>query len=145
MNTSSPAPLHVTYVQDRDHDCWTAQVVEAKRFITQGETLEKTYQGMRALLSGFGGDLSEAPLVGRTDWSQRSDLPPDLLEDVRATADQRLALLELQFRLKRDTARTAKRMVRERGLNYRTAGQLLGLTHQRVQQIVTGSEPEFSS
>jgi predicted RNase H-like HicB family nuclease len=137
----TPTPtLHVIYAQDPDQGCWTAQVAEARQFITQGDTLEKAYLGIRGLLQAFGGELADAQLTGCTDWSHRQDLTPDLVEAAREPADQRLVLLEQRHRLKRTTARAARHMVNDRELTYRRAGQLLGLTHQRVQQIVTGGE-----
>jgi predicted RNase H-like HicB family nuclease len=116
---------------ERDESgAWTARVPSVRGCHTHGRTLEQARRRIREALGLWVDDADTAELV----------------EDVRLPAPARAAIRE--SRKARDdahrqrqeaqavTAEAARLLVEELDLGLRDAGELLDLSHQRVQQLV---------
>ena len=80
-------------------------------------------------------DTEDVCLRGRTVWDHRSDLPPQVIAMLAHAADLRVQSLDVDDELERATSQVVHQLLNERKLSYRATGQLLGITHQRVEQI----------
>jgi hypothetical protein len=58
-----------------------------------------------------------------------------VLQAVQSESDLRVRLLEMQDELERATRTAIRVLMTTHRYSYRDAGQLLGITHQRVEQI----------
>jgi len=127
--------LSVQYRQDRDTSWWTATMPEEPAVVTQGKTLRDAYENVRKALALVREDAERVQLRGKTDWSKRSDLNGDVLQAVQSESDLRVRLLEMQDELERATRTAIRVLMTTHRYSYRHAGQLLGIAHQRVEQI----------
>jgi predicted RNase H-like HicB family nuclease len=122
----------VRYERD-ESGWWVAQVKEAPEAITQGRTIAEARRRIREALALALDDDQKAEKAR-------------LVDDVKLPPDARRALARAQVarkRLEADTARAQesteaaiRQLVRKLGLSVRDAGELLGISHQRVQQLV---------
>jgi predicted RNase H-like HicB family nuclease len=97
---------------------------------TYGRTLEQARRRIREALCLWVEDVDEAELI------EQVQLPAPLRQALRRSESAR-ARAESERRNAQDvTAASALELVREHGLSLRDAGELLGLSHQRVQQLV---------
>jgi predicted RNase H-like HicB family nuclease len=111
---------------------WVAQVKEAPAAITQGRTLSEARRRIReALALALGSDRA----ASRATLVDDIRLPPDVRRAIQAVSTSR-ARVEKDKRLlsKAMNAATAK-LLDEIGLSVRDAGELLDLSHQRIQQL----------
>ena len=123
----------VRYERDRESGWWVAKVKEAPAAITQGRTIAEARRRIR-----------EALALALDD--DRAAAKAHLIDDVRLPADARRALdraradrRRLEAEAKRAQATTAaavRKLIKSLGLSVRDAGELLGISHQRVQQLV---------
>ena len=135
-------PLFVEYRQDPENDWWTATVREVPEVVTQGKTLTEAHGRVRKaieLVRGAQESMAYVPLTGETVWDNRDDLDNDVRQVAKAEADLRVHLLDTEDKLEVATQRAVTVLVKERGFSYRVAGKLLGITHQRVEQIAKAS------
>ena len=134
----------VEYRQDPDTNGWTATMPDEPAVVTQGKTLKEAHQRVRAALGLVRDDANEVTLRGQTVWGAGNELSPQALRAVKAEGDLRVRALELSVELERVTADAVRVLIVNEKKTYRAAGQLLGITHQRVEQIAkqgtTGSE-----
>lgn len=135
MRVSGMTELSVQYRQDPDTSWWTATMPDEPAVVTQGKTLREVYENVRKALTLVREDADRVLLRGETDWSNRSDLSADVLQAVRSESDLRVRFLEAEDELERATRRAVKVLIRVRHYSFRDAGQLLGITGQRVEQI----------
>lgn len=126
--------LSVEYRHDPDTGGWTATMPEVLELVTQGRTLKETHGRVRSALGLVVDEPESVMLKGHTVWSDRPDLSQAALELVRQESDLRVQSLDLQARLEAVTAAAVQKLLQERQ-TFRAAGQLLGITHQRVEQI----------
>ncbi len=124
---------HYTVRYERDESgWWVAQVKEAPAAITQGRTIAEARRRIREALALALNDDAKAQKA-------------KLVDDVRLPADARRALARAQVARKRlevDTARVQEsteaaiqQLVKRLGLSVRDVSELLGISHQRVQQL----------
>ena len=123
----------VKYERDRESGWWVAQVKEAPAAITQGRTIAEARRRIREALA----------LALDDDQAARK---AKLIDDVRLPADARQALDRARAARERleasteqaqaSTAVAVQKLIKKLGLSVRDAGELLGISHQRVQQLV---------
>lgn len=114
---------------------WTATMPDFPAIVTQGRTLKEAHTQVRAALSLLRRDAEEAKLRGRTVWPDSLGLSDKAIKAIREEVDLRLQALELEARLEHATAHAVQLLIRSERQTYRAAGALLGITHQRVEQI----------
>lgn len=120
----------VRYERD-DTDWWVATVKEVRGCHTQGRTIDQARRRIREALSLFVDDAEEAELVD--DVALPAGVRT-LLNRVRAT---RKRAEEEAAKLQDSTAEAAQVLTKNVGVSVRDAGELLGLSHQRVHQLLT--------
>ena len=117
-------------VYERDEDGWWAASVPAVRGCgTQGRSLAQARERIREALSLFVKDAHRAEL------RDKIVLPAEFRRQVDRQLRLRQALEEEQRQLQEATQGTVRQLVR-RGLSVRDVGELLGLSHQRVHQLI---------
>jgi len=126
----------VRYELDPETSWWTATVPGEPGVVSQGKTLAEAHCRVRNAISLMKGTTDPIALVGETDWSNRTDLPEEALELVKKEGDLRVQLLEVQEELERHTFDAVKLLILEEGFSFRVVGRMLGITHQRVEQIL---------
>jgi predicted RNase H-like HicB family nuclease len=119
----------VVFARD-ESGAWTAHVPRVRGCHTYGRTLEQARRRIREALSLWVDDADSAEFV------EEIRLPAHVRNAInRSRAARRQAMRE------RDRARevmkeAAETLVQEVGLGLRDAGELLEISHQRVQQLV---------
>ena len=123
----------VNYERDADSGWWVAQVKEVPAAITQGRTIAEARRRIREAL-------------GLALDDERAADKAELVDDVKLPAEARRALVRARAARRRldveakkaqvTTALAVRRLVQREGLSVRDAGELLGISHQRVQQLV---------
>ena len=117
-------------VYERDDDGWWAASVPSVRGCrTQGRSLAQARERIREALSLFVKDAERARL------RDKIVLPAEFRRQVDRQLRLRQALEEEQRQLQASTQGTVRQLVK-RGLSVRDVGELLGLSHQRVHQLV---------
>ncbi|HYV48601.1 MAG TPA: type II toxin-antitoxin system HicB family antitoxin [Myxococcaceae bacterium] len=121
----------VRYERD-ESGWWVAQVKESPAAITQGRTIAEARRRIREALALALDDDAKAEKA-------------KLIDDVKLPADVRRALVRAQVARKRLEADAAvaqasttvaiAKLVKKLGLSVRDAGELLGISYQRVQQL----------
>jgi predicted RNase H-like HicB family nuclease len=112
---------------------WMASVPAVQGVRTQGRSLNEARTRVREALALAIGDRAAAT-AGLRDDVRLPDAAKKLVRRVR----------EVRQRLERDerkasasTAKAARLLTKQLGYSTRDAGELLGLSHQRIQQLVS--------
>ncbi len=123
----------VRYERDED-GWWIVRVPSVQGCLTQGRSIAQGRRRIREALSLFIGD--------------EGALRATLIDDVRLPAPARRAVGQVeecraemdraQERARRAARMAVARLTRDAGLSVRDAAEVLGLSHQRVQQIAEG-------
>ncbi|WP_394823625.1 type II toxin-antitoxin system HicB family antitoxin [Pendulispora albinea] len=117
---------------------WVASVVGVPGCHTQGRTIEQARERIREALSLFDEHADTAKLVDKVSLSVRARKAlDDLAEQVVRTFNE-------QERLRQAQREAALMLTKEVKLSLRDAGELLGLSRERVRQVTsakTGAEP----
>jgi predicted RNase H-like HicB family nuclease len=132
MNDNLGAGLgRYTAVYKRDESgAWTVHVSEVPGCHTWGETLRQARSNVRDALSLWVDDADTAELVDSVE------LPGAIAAMVERSKAARARLRHEQQEASRSTEEAAHVLVDELGMGLRDAGDLLGLSFQRVQQVV---------
>jgi predicted RNase H-like HicB family nuclease len=117
-------------VIERDESgAWVARVPGVPGCHTHGRTLNQVRQRIREALSLWVEDAETAQLV------EEFRLPGDARQAIRRSRAARMRAERGRENAQSATAAAAKLLVDRLGLGVRDAGELLGLSYQRVQQL----------
>jgi predicted RNase H-like HicB family nuclease len=111
---------------------WLAHVVEVPGCHTHGRTLDQARRRLREALSLWV-DAGEAELV------EEIRLPSRARESLQRSRAARLRAEQERTTAANAVREAARTLVDELHLGLRDTGELLGLSHQRVQQLVRES------
>jgi predicted RNase H-like HicB family nuclease len=121
----------VTYERDED-GWWVAAVKHVQGCHTQGRTLAQARQRIREALELF---IDNAKTVRLIDDVK---LPQPARQVLRRCQSARKRVKELESESLQLTQQAARTLTKELALSVRDAGDLLGLSHQRVHQLLHG-------
>jgi len=125
-NQGSPQAITLRYRRDSEGH-WLVDIAEQPGAHTYGRSLQQARTRMDEVVKlwGFPDDVEVVEDIQL----------PGIVQDLIANTRQARAELDRQLeRWRRDVERTADRLHRE-GLSVRDAGELLDLSHQRIQQL----------
>ena len=124
-------PASYRVVLERDESgTWIARVPRIRGCHAYGRTLEQARRRIREALALWIEDAESVELVDDVR------LPTAARDVIRRSRRARRAAEVRQLDAQAATAEAAQALVRELHLGVRDAGELLGLSHQRVQQLV---------
>ena len=126
-----PVSYRVLYERD-ETGAWIAHAVDIRGCHTYGSTIAQARSRIREALSLFVDDADSALLV------EEIHLPAAARAAVRRSERARTRLETSRAEAGEATAQAARTLVEELHLGLRDAGELLGLSHQRIQQIIRG-------
>ena len=131
------APLVVEFRQDAETSGWTVTMPSVPQLVTQGKTLKDAHSRVRLALAalGEGEGAASVRLQGFVIWADRPDLSDEAMKWISQESELRVRSLDLQVELERVTKEAVRVLIERDHLTYRSAGVLLGITHQRVEQI----------
>jgi predicted RNase H-like HicB family nuclease len=109
---------------------WLAEVPEVPGCHTYGRTLEQARRRIREALSLWVEDAAEVELI------EEVSLPHQAQDALRRSKAARAAAERERTRAQSSTRDAARLLVHDLRLGLRDTGELLGLSHQRVQQLV---------
>jgi len=121
----------VKYERDEESGWWVAQVKEVPAAITQGRTIAR-----RRIREALALALDDDEAAEKAKLVDEVKLPADAR---RALARARAARRRLEVETEKaqtSTAVAVRKLIKKLGLSVRDAGELLGISHQRVQQLV---------
>jgi predicted RNase H-like HicB family nuclease len=119
-------------VLERDETgAWIARVRGVRGAHTYGRTLDQARRRIREALSLWVDDAEDAELV------EEIRLPSDARKAIRRSSAARSRAELGRENAQREATAAAKLLVERLGLGVRDAGELLGLSHQRIQQLVS--------
>jgi hypothetical protein len=132
--TTQRSPRHVHAVTaERDGTRWFLQVGELPGVFSQVRRLDQADGMARDSIAAF---LDVAP--DSFDVAIEVRLPADLERDVAGVVDLRNAIDRTEREYAERTRRLATRLVKGEGMTVREVGRVLGLSYQRVSQLVGG-------
>lgn len=118
-------------IYERDQSgWWVATVKGVPGCHTQGRSIEQARARIREALEVAVEDLSGFKL------KEQMKLPSKVKEVLAKRESAQRKLAEDEAKAQELTRRAVKTLVRDLDLSVRDAGDLLGLSHQRVQQLV---------
>jgi predicted RNase H-like HicB family nuclease len=129
MAAMTGGPYRASIVRDED-GYWFVDFPDVPGCHTQGRTLRAARQRMRDALSLFVNDADSAEIV------EDLHLPGDALAAVRRTTELREQAAQVQQE-SQAAARAAVRSLLDAGLTLRDAGDVLGMSFQRVHQLAS--------
>jgi predicted RNase H-like HicB family nuclease len=124
------APEYQVVIERDESGAWLARVPGVPGCHSHGRTLEQVRRRIREALSLWADDAAGARLV------EDVRLPGKVREGIRRSRDARARAERARSEAQESTAEVARLLVRDLRLGLRDAGDLLGLSYQRVQQIV---------
>jgi predicted RNase H-like HicB family nuclease len=123
-------PEYRVLIERDESGSWLARVPAVPGCHSHGRTLEQVRRRIREALSLWVDEAAEAWLV------EDVELPPGVSEGIRRSRDARAQAERARTEAHDCTAEAARMLVRDLRVGLRDAGDLLGLSYQRIQQIV---------
>ena len=121
-------------VYDRDESgAWIAKVPSVPGCHSYGRTIEQARERVREALDLWVRDASSAYLVDEVR------LPARLRASVTRARVARKKAEQQQERAQRTAAQAATELTRDLHVSLRDAGEVLGLSRQRIQQLTAGT------
>ncbi len=128
----SPKKTYVAvYERDPEDDAWNVHIQDLDGCQTYGRSLRQAQSRIREALGLW---LDRDP----RQLSVRDELPADLTALADTVARARQDAERAGTKAQEETTRAVKRLT-DLGLSRRDAAELLGLSHQRVQQLLEAS------
>jgi predicted RNase H-like HicB family nuclease len=124
-------------VTRRSGDWWAIEVPDLPGVFSQARRLDKVEGMARDAIAGV---LDVDP--GSFDVTVETDLPDSLAASVRAALDARRDAEAARRDADAKIRRIAALLVKEEHLSLRDAGRLLGISHQRVDQLLGGGRSD---
>jgi predicted RNase H-like HicB family nuclease len=128
-NKVAPLNTYEAIIARDESGAWIARIPEVPGCHTHGRTLEQARTRLREAL-GLWVDRADKVVI-----DERIRLEPELREAVERSRRTRNRAERERVHAQRETQAAADALV-ENGVSLRDAGELLGLSHQRVQQLV---------
>ena len=120
---------------DPETDWWTVTIPEVPAVVSQGKTLREAFDRVRDALGFVRNDAESIRLEPEIVWDREWNVPDEVRDVVRHANYLRLKQLQIGAELEPTTLKAVAVMIEQYRMPFRTAGQLLGITHQRVEQI----------
>jgi predicted RNase H-like HicB family nuclease len=123
------------FVIERDESgAWTGRVPDVPGCHTYGQTLAQLRRRIREALSLYVDDAD------RTELVEELRLPREVRDALRRNEAARRRLEASRRAAGAATGEAVRTLVEDLNLGLRDAGELLGLSHQRVQQLVQNGD-----
>ncbi|TMK26105.1 MAG: type II toxin-antitoxin system HicB family antitoxin [Actinobacteria bacterium] len=120
-------------VFERDESgAWIARVPSVRGCHTHGRTLDQARRRIREALGLWVDDADRAELV------EDIRLPTSIKEVISRSRESRREAENRRAKAQEATSRAARTLVDDLHLGLRDTAELLGLSHQRVQQLIRG-------
>jgi len=120
---------------DRDADgWWVATVKGIPGCHTQGRTIEQSRTRIREALELFVDDALSAELIDEIN------LPAKAKALIKSVRDTRSRMEIESTKLQQATSKAARVLTQDIGVSMRDAGAILGLSHQRIHQLVESNQ-----
>lgn len=133
---NSSAQLTVRCIYDPDRGRWSGSVPRYPGILAEGRSLQALDRRIRDALVA----LPDAPAIDSTvELAHDVELPEVARGPVVAALDARRALEEAQAQANWTTVHAVFVLVYDGRMSFRDAGEVLGLSHQRIQQLVDGA------
>jgi predicted RNase H-like HicB family nuclease len=129
--TSTTKTYTAIYERENDEDAWNVHIKGIDGCQTYGRSLRQAHHRIREALAVW---LDQDP----GSFTIRDQLPAELTAVAASVSRARGAAERAGVKAQQQTAEAAKALT-ELGLSRRDAGELLGLSHQRVQQLLEAS------
>jgi predicted RNase H-like HicB family nuclease len=123
----------VVYEQD-ETGSWCGHLAELPGVLTQGRSIRQVRARIREALWAWTDDRKLADAAELVDDIR---VPAPIRKSVRKAQRDRSAAEQAQATASESLRDAAKRLTEEAGLSVRDAAELLGVSHQRVQQLVS--------
>jgi predicted RNase H-like HicB family nuclease len=117
---------------------WVATVDKLPGCLTQGRSIAQARKRIREALAAWLDDEAAAKSAELIDDIDLSKLGQSSIKLVEAVHKERKNLEALKRNVARDQAKAARKLSKA-GLSVRDVGEVLGLSHQRVQQLLEQS------
>jgi predicted RNase H-like HicB family nuclease len=132
MVAMSPKKTYTAiYERDKHDDAWNVRIEGLEGCQTYGRSLRQAERRIREALALW---LDRDP----ESLTIRDELPRDLAEVASRVAQARAEAERAGTNAQHQAARAARALT-ARGLSRRDAAELLGMSHQRVQQLLEAS------
>lgn len=131
MASMSNVAVYVVVIDRDETGAWLAHVRGVRGCHTYGRTLDQVRRRIREVLSLWVEDADTAELA------EEIRLPAAARQAIRRSSAARKHAERGRKNAQTTTATAANLLVERLGLGVRDAGELLGLSYQRVQQLVS--------